>query len=335
MTTGSNFSRFRGNNEGKTKLAICEEIAAVLKEKKIIIERPAKQILDKIHSIEKSFKAAHDWINHTGQGVDDREQFREAVLKRCLYYYELEATMGDRAANQALVTNDDLEDDSLDDDKEEEMEEVNNRNRNSEDNDDNDDNDDNEEEEAIDDDEESIDEEGHEEDESQLRTPTNNSTISSRHSLLRNLSAAAGNKRPATVSASVPGTVVTSDKDKAKKAKNQKRNVKSPAINKMSADDNLISRILAIKQSTTQQGQQQQDNKWSTKTAEVEYKKCMEYKTEEMEYKMKCMENIANLKRAGWSNPRIGKVFPEFILLLNGYEEDQDMDDCSSIQHSE
>jgi hypothetical protein len=104
MTTGSNFSRFRGNNEGKTKLAICEEIAAVLKEKKIIIERPAKQILDKIHSIEKSFKAAHDWINHTGQGVDDREQFREAVLKRCLYYYELEATMGDRAANQALVT---------------------------------------------------------------------------------------------------------------------------------------------------------------------------------------------------------------------------------------
>jgi hypothetical protein len=334
MTTGSNFSPFRGNNEGKTKLAICEEIAAVLKEKKVIVDRPPKQILDKIHAIEKSFKAAHDWINHTGQGVDDREQFREAVLKRCQYYYELEATMGDRAANQALVTNDDLDDDSLDDDKEEEMEEVNNRNSqdNNEDNDDN-----NEEEEAIDDDEEYIDEDGDEEDESQLRTPTNNSTISSRHSLLKslskNLSAAAGNKRAA---ASVPGTVVTSDKDKAKKAKNQKRNVKSPAINKMSADDNLISRILAIKQSTTQQGQQQQDNKWSTKTAEVEYKKkCMEYKTEEMEYKMKCMENIANLKRAGWSNPRIGKVFPEFILLLNGYKEDQDMDDCSSIQHSE
>jgi hypothetical protein len=67
MTTGSNFSRFRGNNEGKTKLAICEEIAAVLKEKKVIVDRPAKQILDKIHAIEKSFKAAHDWINHTAR----------------------------------------------------------------------------------------------------------------------------------------------------------------------------------------------------------------------------------------------------------------------------
>ena len=87
MMSGSKFSRFRGNNKGKTKLFICEEIVAVLKEEKIIvIERNAKQILDKITAIEKSFKTAHDWINHTGQGVDDREQFREAVLKRYQYY---------------------------------------------------------------------------------------------------------------------------------------------------------------------------------------------------------------------------------------------------------
>jgi hypothetical protein len=103
----------------------------------------------------------------------------------------------------------------------------------------------------------------------------------------------------------------------------------------MSVDDNLIAKIMAIKNSITQQGQQQQDNKWSTKTAEVEYKmKCMEYKTEEMEYKMKCMENIANLKRAGLSEIRIGKVFPEFLLILNDYDKDQDVDDYSSI-HSE
>jgi hypothetical protein len=94
MTTGSNFSRFRGNNKGqKTKLAICEEIVSLLKEKKIVIERNVKLILDKITAIEKSFMTPHDWINNTGQGVDDREQFREAVLKRCLYYYELKATM--------------------------------------------------------------------------------------------------------------------------------------------------------------------------------------------------------------------------------------------------
>jgi hypothetical protein len=77
MTTGSNFSQFRGNNEGKIKLAICEEIIAVLKEKKIVVERPAKQILDKITAIEKSFKTAHDWINHTGQG------YKEQVV--CMY----------------------------------------------------------------------------------------------------------------------------------------------------------------------------------------------------------------------------------------------------------
>ena len=48
-------------------------------------------------------------VNHTGQRVDDREQFRDAVLMtRCQYYYELKATKGDRAENWELVKNDDL-----------------------------------------------------------------------------------------------------------------------------------------------------------------------------------------------------------------------------------
>jgi hypothetical protein len=79
------------------KLKICEEIVALFKQKIIVVGRSAKQILDKIILIEKSFKLAHDWINNTGQGVDNQEQFREAVMKQCLYYYELEEkAMGEK-----------------------------------------------------------------------------------------------------------------------------------------------------------------------------------------------------------------------------------------------
>mgnify|MGYP006195825505 CR=1 FL=1 len=51
MTTGNNSARYHGNNEGKTKLKICKEIVALFKEKKIVADRSAKQILDKISLI--------------------------------------------------------------------------------------------------------------------------------------------------------------------------------------------------------------------------------------------------------------------------------------------
>ena len=120
LTTEGNFSLFWGNNEGKTKLAICEEVANIMKEKGIVGKRTGKLILDKILVIEKSFKVAHDWINQTGQGVDDTEQFEQAVTKRCQFYYKLEQVMGDRAANCALVTNADLQSEQEDDNYDEE-----------------------------------------------------------------------------------------------------------------------------------------------------------------------------------------------------------------------
>ena len=69
--------------------------------------------------------------------------------------------------------------------------------------------------------------------------------------------------------------------------------------------------MIAIKSYTIQQ-----DNKWSTKT-------------EEMEYKMKCMEKVAKLKRVGWSNGRIGKLFPNLGPFLYIPSDDHDDDEDS------
>jgi hypothetical protein len=87
-----NFARFRGNKEGKTKLAICQELAVLMAAENVKGDRAAKNILDKIQSIERAFKIAYDWANNTGQGVDDVESFANALKKRCYFYYELEPT---------------------------------------------------------------------------------------------------------------------------------------------------------------------------------------------------------------------------------------------------
>jgi hypothetical protein len=281
LTTEGNFSRFRGNKEGKTKLAICEEVANIMKEKGIVAERTGKLILDKILVIEKSFKVAHDWINQTGQGVDDTEQFEQAVTKRCQFYYELEQVMGDRAANRALVTNADLQSEQEDDDYDEEAndydEEAN----------------DYDEEAKEGDEEASVDDSSDNEDMVLNKKIQSNSTVSSRSCMLFSIQKATGRSRG--LSPSVPLSVSTS----CKKSK------KSPALKKMSADAKLIARMQAIKNDLNNK-----QEKWSNKT-------------QEMEYKMKCLENAGKLKKMGWSNSKVLELFPDFAPFLSSITNDQ------------
>jgi hypothetical protein len=87
LTTEGNFARFRGNKEGKKKFQICDEIVLLLQENEVKVSRNAKMVLDKIQSMETKFKAAHDWAGDTGQGVDVTEADFEAAVKKRCKYY--------------------------------------------------------------------------------------------------------------------------------------------------------------------------------------------------------------------------------------------------------
>jgi hypothetical protein len=288
LATDGNFSRFRGNNGGETKLAICQEIADLMKEKGIVAERTGKLILDKIAVIEKSFKVAHDWINQQGQGMlASNEQFEQAVTKRCPYYYELEQIMGDRvtAKNCALGTNADLQ-----------SSEQDGKRNNSSDDEENNDYDDAEAEEG--------DEEGNAGDSSANEDKVDDENKStpaastrSRSSVL--FSMQKGTRRSRGLS---PGVSSSS----SKKSKN------SPHIPVLQilADANLIALMQAIKRDLLQNRQ----DKWSNKT-------------QEMEYKMKCIKNAAKLKKLGWSNSKVLKSFPDFAPFLSS--DDQSNSDGS------
>ena len=117
------------------------------------------------------------------------------------------------------------------------------------------------------------------------------STISTRRSLLGASAAAAC--RSDNVSGVPASVVTTGTASKPKKAR-----TKSPAINKMTADNNLIACMMEIKNSV-----KEVDTKWSSKT-------------QEMEYKMKCVENVERLKGMGWTDSRIGELFPDFAPFI-------------------
>jgi hypothetical protein len=56
MTKEGNFAQFRGNKEGKTKLAICQEIAVLMAAENVKGDRTAKNILDKIRRSRESIQ---------------------------------------------------------------------------------------------------------------------------------------------------------------------------------------------------------------------------------------------------------------------------------------
>lgn len=107
LTTHGNYAKYCGanGNKGKTKTAYHKDIALLIKEKKPQSERTEKDVANKIQSLESQFRVATDWINNTGQGVEDPGDFEAAVLKRCALYRELEPIMLDRPNAAPLATN--------------------------------------------------------------------------------------------------------------------------------------------------------------------------------------------------------------------------------------
>jgi len=74
-----------------------------------ITHRKIGDVHSKITSIENEFRNAADWMENTGQGVEQGGlDWRGAILKRSPYFFELEEVMGERASTKPLMTSDKL-----------------------------------------------------------------------------------------------------------------------------------------------------------------------------------------------------------------------------------
>lgn len=118
MTTHGNYASYCGSNghqnKGKSKSAIHKDIALLIQQKRPASERDAKDVENKIGTLERQFRQAKDWAENTGQGVTDPGDFASAVKNRCPHHCELEDIMGERPNAKPLATNEECVVDILD-----------------------------------------------------------------------------------------------------------------------------------------------------------------------------------------------------------------------------
>jgi hypothetical protein len=115
LATPGNYSRYKGkNNYGKKKIQFADDIAKRINDAGVRVKRDKERVKAKIEHIESSFKSAHDFSNtETGAGLKDNNEgtFKEIVLRKCPWYYDLLDIFNDRASAKAKMTSDELESD--------------------------------------------------------------------------------------------------------------------------------------------------------------------------------------------------------------------------------
>jgi hypothetical protein len=107
-----NYSKFCGkNNEGVKKTQFAARLANKMTAE-TMSTRSAKQVLSKIGHLEKAWRSAHNFAtSETGAGIletDGEQTFKEIVLSKCPYYYELLDIMADRASSNPKCTSYDV-----------------------------------------------------------------------------------------------------------------------------------------------------------------------------------------------------------------------------------
>ena len=96
-------------NKGTPKSAYHKQIAEFVQSKVPESQRYAKDVENKINSLESQFRKDSDWKNNTGAGLDDPGSIEKGILDRCAYYNELEPIMGDRPNAKPLATSEDFD----------------------------------------------------------------------------------------------------------------------------------------------------------------------------------------------------------------------------------
>lgn len=118
LVPGNYAMKWRGKkNDGKNKNQIAKELAEMMNDANVQVVRDAKQVMSKLQHIERQFKEAHDWTTTvTGAGLEqnDKGSFNDAVLKKCVFYFDLLEIMGDRASTQPRATSKDNLDSDFD-----------------------------------------------------------------------------------------------------------------------------------------------------------------------------------------------------------------------------
>ena len=117
----SNYALFRGGpqTKGKTKKKVAAQIARIINDKGVLVQRNAKQVENKIRHFETQFKLAHDWGNTvTGAGLqeNDRGSFDDAKKQKCPQYFFLLDVMMERSSVKPKAANTLLDSSESDDD---------------------------------------------------------------------------------------------------------------------------------------------------------------------------------------------------------------------------
>ena len=112
LTTEGNYAAYAGankKNKGTPKSAHHKQIAEFVQSKVPESQRDAKDVQNKINSLESQFRKASDWKNNTGAGLDDPGSIEKGILDRCAHCNELEPIMGDRPNAKPLATSEDFD----------------------------------------------------------------------------------------------------------------------------------------------------------------------------------------------------------------------------------
>ncbi|KAH9094085.1 hypothetical protein Ae201684P_016701 [Aphanomyces euteiches] len=104
LTAEGNYKRWRGGdkNSGATKTALATMLNNTMIAN-VISNRKPKDIVTKISTIESDYRAARDWQENTGQGIESEVTIEEELKKRCSCFFLVDAVMRDRPSVTPLA----------------------------------------------------------------------------------------------------------------------------------------------------------------------------------------------------------------------------------------
>ena len=109
---GNYANKWRGkDNKGRNKKQVALEIAQLINDAGVVVQRDDRQVRNKIQHLERQFREAFDFANtETGAGLleNNRGAFDDAVLQKCSHYFDLLETFSDRASSKPKATNLDI-----------------------------------------------------------------------------------------------------------------------------------------------------------------------------------------------------------------------------------